>query len=256
MLSFNVVTRSVLISGSMAITFVPTLTAAQALQEAPVPISIVAQPSPTVATTAPVVEPVTLQPVSQLAAQTAIKLMPTADINAKKLKVGDQITLVTVADISLNAKTVIPAGTKAVAVVTEAVGGRSFGKGGQLTMAFKQLLPAKGDAIALSGMYSETGARQDSQQGYNLGATAGVLGGLGGFGALAGLFGSALLKGRSAVIKTGFQMTSFTTNAMVLSQDGTSLIAIPPESQNASAAAQPAAIALPTAPVAPAVAPK
>lgn len=231
------VSKAALAVGSIATILTSSLAVAQTLPSAS-PV-VVAQP----------VAPAASPAVVQIAAQTTVTLTTNVEIKTKTLKLGDQVELVTVSDIVSGGKTLVPAGAKATATVSEAVAGRAFGKGGRLMITFQKLVPASGEAIELNGTYTGIGQNSDSQTGYNLGATGAALAGsFGAVGALVGLFGSALMRGHSAVIKPGAKLTAYTSHTLQLAADGATLAVVPAPSASLTDAGQPASIALSPAP--------
>lgn len=263
MRKFGFLSQSLLATVSLANISVTSAVSAQSLQSQPIPVTIVSS-QPASAPAVIVARPVDVKPqmpakpeIAEIKAQTAIALTPVQIVNVKKLKIGDRIELVTMVDTQSEGKTLITKGTKAFATVTEALGARAFGRGGQVTLKFGQLQPVMGEAIQLSGTYTETGGRGDTQTGANLGATGAALAGsFGAIGALAGLFGSALVKGRSVVLNPGKTLTAFTTQTLRLAPDGITLAIVAPEVSTPSAAVQPSAITLPDAkPASPAASP-
>ncbi len=182
---------------------------------------------------------------AELPAESSLAMTPTAEVSTKKLKAGDRVDLVTVGDVMHNGVVVIPAGSIGYATVVEAAGRAAFGRGGQMKMKFEEVRLADGRVIGLTGVHTETGARQDTQTAANLGQTGAALAGsFGAVGALVGLFSRAAITGRSAVIKPGAKLKAFTAQTVYYGPAGAGEVAA---KQEPAVAAQPAAITLPGA---------
>ena len=163
MRKISIASRYLLISGALSVGLAPMAVSAQntlsPIQATAVPITSPSGPAPVLATP-PIPKPA--EPVTpliiELPAETVIAMTAASEVNSKKLKLGDRVELVTTADVVLNSKVIIPSGTKGYAIVQEAVGGRAFGRGGQMMMKFENLLLANGTMIALKGVHTENGA--------------------------------------------------------------------------------------------------
>jgi hypothetical protein len=207
-----------------------------------VPTSIVQPVTPKAPVVQVVVEPV----VTELAAATAISVTPVNEITTKKLVVGDHVDLMTSEAVVRGGRVFIPAKAHVTAIVTEAVGRRAFGRGGQMAMKFETLKMPDGSTLSLSGIHTETGSRADGQAANNLGQTGAALaGGFGAVGVLAGLFARAVVTGSSATIKPGAKLEARTAQPLHWNANNTVSIASIPEVKG-SDEQSPAAISLPT----------
>ena len=252
MRKISIASRYLLISGALSVGLAPMAVSAQntlsPIQATAVPITSPSGPAPVLATP-PIPKPA--EPVTpliiELPAETVIAMTAASEVNSKKLKLGDRVELVTTADVVLNSKVIIPSGTKGYAIVQEAVGGRAFGRGGQMMMKFENLLLANGTMIALKGVHTENGARTDANTGGNLAATGAALGGgFGAIGVLAGLFGRAAISGKSALLKPGKKLTAVTALALRVAPDGMLTSVVVTDSAKGQATTAPAAISLPS----------
>lgn len=123
-----------------------------------------------------------------LAANSDISVTVTAPLKSGKAKVGQTFQIVTAADVLQDGTVVIPKGTEGLGRVTFSKGGGSFGKAGQMELAFTSLTLG-GRTIALQGKYREEGSGNGGA------ATGAVLAG--------GLIGGFLVKGKSVQIPVG-----------------------------------------------------
>ena len=251
MRKISIMSRCLLISGVLSVGLAPMAVSAQnslsPVQATTVPATSSSSSAP-VLVTLPVPKPIeTVTPlILELPAETAIAMTAASEVNSKKLKLGDRVELVTTADVVLNSKIIIPSGTKGYAIVQEAVGGRAFGRGGQMRMKFENLQLANGTMVALKGVHTENGARNDANTGGNLAATGAALGGFGAIGALAGLFGRAAISGKSALLKPGKKLAAVTALALRVAPDGALTSVAMIDAAKGEATATPAAISLPS----------
>jgi hypothetical protein len=202
---------------------------------------VVQQPSSVMAPVQPVAALVT----NELPAATTITVTPVSEISTKKLAVGDRIELMTSNAVIRGDRVFIPAKAKVIAVVTEAVGRRAFGRGGQMAMRFETLQLADGSMLELTGVHTETGARANGQAADNLGRTGAALAGsFGAVGMLAGLFARAAVTGSSAMIKPGANLVARTGKPLLWNADKNVSIVMT-NAPNGTTEPSPAAIALP-----------
>lgn len=123
-----------------------------------------------------------------LPANSDIAITVVAPLKSGKEKVGHTFKIVTIADILQDGAIVIPKGTEGLGQVIFSKGGGSFGKSGQMELAFTSL-SLNGQTIALQGKYRE-------QAGGNGGAATGAV-------LAAGLVGGFLVHGHSVQIPVG-----------------------------------------------------
>lgn len=123
-----------------------------------------------------------------LPAGSDITVAPVAPLNSSKAKVGDTFKIVTTADVARDGVVIIPKGTEGLGRVTFSKGGGSFGKSGQMEVAFTSLT-LNGKTVALQGKY------RDQAEGNGGAATGAVL--------AAGLVGGFLVHGHSVQIAAG-----------------------------------------------------
>ena len=252
MRKISIVSRYLLIGGALSVGLAPMAVSAQnalsPVQATLAPATSPSAPAP-VLVTPPVLKPVeTVTPlIVELPAETAITMTPAVEVNSKKLNLGDRVELITTADVVLNSKIIIPSGTKGYAIVQEAVGGRAFGRGGQMKMKFENLLLPNGTMVALKGVHTENGARNDANTGGNIAASGAALaGGFGAIGALAGLFGRAAISGKAALLKPGKKLNAITVLALRVAPDGTLTSVAMTDAAKGEATTTPAAISLPS----------
>jgi len=95
--------------------------------------------------------------------QLKVKFSPSEKINSGKLEEGAEVAITLVEDFEIGGITIIEAGAKGTAKVTEAVKASRPGKPGKITVSFVDLAPkgdfkAKGDKkIMLSGEVTDEG---------------------------------------------------------------------------------------------------
>ncbi len=177
--------------------------------------------------------------ITELPSATLIKVTPVAEISTKKLAVGDRIEFMTIASVVRGTRVFIPAKAKVTAVVTEAVGRRAFGKGGQMAMKFETLQMADGTMLELNGVHTENGSRANGQNAENLGRTGAALAGsFGAVGMLAGLLARAAVTGSSATIKPGAELTALTAKPLHWTSDNSVSVVTAGDTGSANTQAQ------------------
>lgn len=196
-------------------------------------------------TLAPPPPPVVEMP-KELAANSEILVTPLQPILTKRLIVDTKLIFETMADVKLGDKVLIPAKTPVSGIVASVSKAGAFGRAGNLGIRFDSLQLASGTVVQLKGTHSQAGQRADATAGSNLAQTGAAIAGLGAIGALAGLFGGALVSGSSAKLYPGNKLSAFTVDALVLDSTGNVVMVTKTEVPAGAAAA--GTISLPTTP--------
>lgn len=122
-----------------------------------------------------------------LPGSTLITVTPNAEINSKKLEVGDKVSFSTVNDVVENGSVAIPRGSQVAGTITWKTGKAIGGKSGKFEVNF-DTVTVRGRAYALRGVHRQEGK----------GNTA------------AALLGSIFVSGRSAQMLPGQMANAFT----------------------------------------------
>lgn len=189
-----------------------------------VPIVAVAKPSATA-------------PGASLPANTEVWLSPNAEVNSKRIKMGEKFDMTVARDVVLGDYVVIPRGTKGYGQISYRTGKGAFGKSAKMEFEIVDI-ELNGRMIPVTGHYRLEG------QG-NTGATVGAVVAVGVF--------AAFVTGRSAVIPQGTEFKAFTTSALpvVLSAAPPTLVSTPvPSAPAVTATENPPVIMVRTQPTA------
>jgi len=169
-----------------------------------------------------------------LPANTEVWLSPNAEVNTKRIKLGEKFDMSVTRDVMLGDYIIIPRGTRGTGQVSLRTGKGAFGKSGKMEIDIVGV-DLNGRQIPLTGHYRVEG------QG-NTGATVGAAVAVGVF--------SVFVTGRSASIAAGTEYRAFTSSSLPVALSTTPAQLAP---AGAPATLAPAALPLPapaTAPIA------
>ncbi len=181
-----------------------------------------------------VAKPSATAPGAALPANTEVWLSPNAEVNSKRIKMGEKFDMSVARDVVLGDYVVIPRGTKGYGQISYRTGKGAFGKSAKMEFEIVDI-ELNGRLIPVTGHYRMEG------QG-NTGATVGAVVAVGVF--------AAFVTGRSAVIPQGTEFKAFTTSALpvVLSPAAPTLVATPSTASVVAASENPPVVMIKTQP--------
>ena len=134
-----------------------------------------------------------------LPANTEVVLTLNDDVSSKSHRLADKFSLSVAQDVTVDGHVVVARGTRAVGQVTKRTGRGGFGKSGKMDVAFRYL-DVGGKWIPLDGRHHQDGESKTA-------ATVGAV-------LAAGVIGGLIVKGKSARMTEGREVTVRTAEAV------------------------------------------